>query len=78
MTSARSAISVARCAATRGIGIVPAAGRGALDLLPRAHSLGTPCPAKVGILRRLFADVVESRRRRAEREVARYLARLNE
>jgi hypothetical protein len=32
-------------------------------------------PAKPNIFRRLSAAVIESRRRRAEREIARYLAR---
>jgi hypothetical protein len=36
------------------------------------------CSARAGMLPRLFADVIESRRRCAEREVARYLARFDE
>jgi hypothetical protein len=48
-----------------------------LGSLPRANSPMLPYPAKAGILRRLPAAAIEARRRRAEREVARYLARRN-
>ena len=45
-----------------------------LALPSAAHAATIPDPAKPGLFRRLIAAAIESQRRRAEREVARYLA----